>query len=134
MKTIAAVLLVVLVAACAPQTIMVQHGNEFIQVTQTYGLFGTNVVERTKCAQGALVNGFCPAEKSADYSHMYAEGPGKDLAKSVILGGAIVGGMMALRPNDSRMTQSVTQNASPFGGSHISTQYLNGQVPPWLLQ
>lgn len=24
------------------------------------------------------------------------------------------------------------QTASPFGGSHISTQYINGQVPAWL--
>ena len=128
MKTIAVGLLAVMVAACSPMTNMIQHGNEWIQVTQTYGLFGVNVVERTKCAQGSLVNGFCPAEKNADYSHTYAEGPGKEIAKSVILGGAIVGGV-ALLPrsvNDNRMTQSVTGNL-PI---NTSTLVLNGVVPP----
>lgn len=124
------VVICLMVSACAPQTKMVQHGNEWIQVTQTYGLFGTNVVERSKCAQGELVNGFCPAERKPDYSHMYAEGPGKEIAKSVILGGAILGGAALLRANDVRMTQSVTGNL-PI---RTSTLLINGVIPGGVAQ
>ena len=114
-----------ILVACSPQTHMVQHGNEWVQVTQTYGLFGTNVVERSKCAQGELVNGFCPAERKADYSHMYAKGPGAEIASSLIIGGAIVGGAALIRPNDARMTQSVT-------GGTVFASTLNGTAIPGL--
>jgi hypothetical protein len=113
------------VTACAPSTQMVQHGNEWVQVTQTYGLFGSNVVERSKCAQGELVNGFCPAERKADYSHTYAKGPGAEIASSLIIGGAIVGGAALIRPNDARMTQSVT-------GGTVFASTLNGTAIPGL--
>jgi hypothetical protein len=114
-----------LLAACAPSTQMVQHGNEWVQVTQTYGLFGSNVVERSKCAQGELVNGFCPAERKPDYSHMYAKGPGAEIASSLIIGGAVVGGAALIRPNDARMTQSVT-------GGTVFASTLNGTAIPGL--
>ena len=108
-------------SACSPSTQMVQHGNEWLQVTQTYGLFGINVLERTKCAQGELVNGFCPPDKYPSSMHATAEGPGKDIAKAMIYGGALVGGLAILRPNDVRMTQSATGGSSGIGPNHIST-------------
>jgi hypothetical protein len=124
LKGLTSVVLCALIVGCAPSTQMVQHGNEYIQVTQTYGLFGSNVVERSKCAQGELVNGFCPAEKRADYSHTYAQGPGEGIVKATIIGGAILGGAALIRPNDARMTQSVTgslsQNASTLSNGPVS--------------
>jgi hypothetical protein len=128
MRAVIVTVLIATVAACAPSTQMVQHGNEWVQVTQTYGLFGSNVVERSKCAQGELVNGFCPAERKADYSHTYAKGPGAEIVSATILGGAILGGAALIRPNDARMTQSVTGSVA---GSPIrtSTLLINAPVP-----
>lgn len=137
MKSISIFLIVPLLtlSACAPSTDMIQHGNEMIQLTQTYKFFGSNVVERTKCVNGELVNGFCPPDRHPSSAGAITQGPGTEVAKMAILGGAILGGAAILsQANASRMTSSVTQNASPFSDSHISTQYLNGQVPPWLLK
>lgn len=117
--------LLLLLAACAPSTDLIQHGNEWVQVTQTYRLFGHNVVERTKC--DTLYNGFCPADAQPSSSHAVVEAPGPGIIKTgMLVGGFITGMAMLAQAEGTTVTQTQTTTGSPV---RTSTLLINGPVP-----
>jgi hypothetical protein len=124
----------VLIAACAPVVDVYKMGNEYIQDAHSRNFWAPNWQRVTYCWK--LENGYCPKEDTRVEvaSQIGMNAPGRDAA--VIAAGSVplslAFGLGLSQANAGRMTQSV--NSQPYAGSTISTQYINGQVPAWLLK
>ena len=90
MKVIAIISL--LLAACAPATDLIQHGNTRIQFTQTQNQWGENITAVTQCAQ--LENGFCPKDAPTQFVVTSGKLPG--LVSAGMQAGAVLGGSVII--------------------------------------
>lgn len=75
--------------ACAPSTDLVQHGNKYLQVTQTHNQWADNIVAVTPCDK--LYNGFCPESAETNVVVMSGKLPGivgAGLTSAAMLGSA----------------------------------------------
>lgn len=123
MKSISILLIVPLLtlSACLPSTDMIQHGNERIQFTQTYNWFGQNIVERTKCANGQLVNGYCPPDPHPTSAAALNPAPGVEVVKAVLGSAAIVGGAWLLSSGIRHQNVSQPSNNTVYQPFDVST-------------
>ena len=81
------VLSAVLLSGCSPMTQMVQHGNDWIQISQSANLWDSNAVVVTKCKE--LDNGFCPEGSPTEVVVM--NGPMPGIAGAGVQGVAMLG-------------------------------------------
>ena len=112
------VALVLSVAACAPASEMVQHGNQKILFTQTQNQWADNVILVTPC-KAALVNGQCDPDGPTQVSTASGKLPG-------VVGGAggTVAGALILRDGLVKGKPRVNNSNSNTTNEHFSTKYV----------
>lgn len=123
-----------LLSACAPVVQVHKMGNEYIQDAHSRNWWGPNWQRVTYCWK--LQDGYCPKDDTRveTANSIGMDSPGQKMAVAAA-GAAPLGlgmGLGLAYQNVGRMTQSV--EANPFSKSAISTQYINGQVPSWLVK
>jgi hypothetical protein len=104
-------------SACAPSTDLVQHGNEWVQVSQPYNLWGSNAVTVTRC--GKLYNGFCP--EGSPTETVIIAGPMPGLLGAGLTSAAVLGGSAIIADGLKGSKSSVTQKNSNRNDVRAST-------------
>lgn len=119
LKTLMSVCLVLMLAACVPQTQMIQDGHEWIQLTQSYNIWGANVVKETHCHQTELRDGFCYRPQGGNQRSTIMQAPGPWMAGYVLGAGALVASAGLIK--SGMENHAVPQQASPVGPVNVST-------------
>jgi hypothetical protein len=113
------IVLCLMLSACVPQTQMIQDGHEWVQLTQSYNIWGANVVKQTHCKQTELRDGFCYQPQGQNSSSVIAEAPGPKLVGAVLTSAAMVGSAGLLM--NGLQTQRVPQLTGTTQNFDVST-------------
>lgn len=127
-------LVLLLVTACGPIIEVTKIGHEYVQDAHSRKWWGPNWQRVTYCWK--LQDGYCPKEDTRVevVNQIAMPAPGAQMAIAAVgsLPLALGVGLGLSHMQAARMTQSVV--SQPYAGSAISTQYINGQIPSWLVK
>lgn len=117
LRILAALSTMAMLGGCANSMDLIQHGNEWVQVSQPYNLWGSNAVTVTRCDK--LYNGFCPAGSPAET--VVVAGPMPGLLGAGLTSAAILGGSAIIADGLKGSKSSVTQKNSNRNDVRAST-------------
>ena len=104
-RSLLTILCLMSVVGCAPASLLVQDGNDFIEMTQTRNIFESNVVSVGRCSNPT--NNKCP---EGTQKQVYVlTGPGWALAGSGIQTAGMLGGAALVRDGLVKSKSNVSQ-------------------------
>jgi hypothetical protein len=128
MRVLALMFLLAL-TACSPQTKMIKDGNGWVQKTDEHSWWWSNTISQRRCV--VLENGFCKEDGVQPQPTLVStDAPGPKLVGAVLTTAGYLGGAAII--THGLQTQAVSPGANILGGASISTINVCGTGPAFV--